>query len=75
MVTQSIRTKEDAHDYRYFPEPDLPPLKISNELITKIKKNIPELPYEIRNKLSSVHSLNDEQIDYLISNKDILSLN
>ena len=72
MRTYSIRTKEDAHDYRYFPEPDLPPLEISDELIEKIKVSIPKLPYEIRKDLIS-YKLNDEQIDFLVSNRDLLN--
>jgi aspartyl-tRNA(Asn)/glutamyl-tRNA(Gln) amidotransferase subunit B len=45
-VTQSLRSKEDAHDYRYFPEPDLPPLHVSNEWIEKMRGSLPELPDE-----------------------------
>jgi len=44
--TFPMRSKEEAHDYRYFPEPDLPPLVISDELIEKIKSSLPELPQE-----------------------------
>ena len=72
MVTQSIRTKEDAHDYRYFPEPDLPPLKISDELIEKIKNSIPELPHQVREHLSSSYKLTPEQINFLVGNRDAL---
>ena len=72
MVTQSIRTKEDAHDYRYFPEPDLPPLKISSSLIEKIKEQIPKLPHEIRKELLSSYNLNPDQIDFLVNNREIL---
>ena len=43
-ITKVMRTKEDAHDYRYFPDPDLYPLKISQEKIDKIKSTMPELP-------------------------------
>lgn len=43
-TTNSMRGKEDAHDYRYFPEPDLMPLEISQEWIDEVKKNMPELP-------------------------------
>jgi aspartyl-tRNA(Asn)/glutamyl-tRNA(Gln) amidotransferase subunit B len=44
--TLPMRSKEEAHDYRYFPEPDLPPLVISEEIINKIKMTLPELPQE-----------------------------
>lgn len=43
-TTQSMRSKEEAHDYRYFPEPDLVPVVVSEEWIEKIKKDMPELP-------------------------------
>jgi aspartyl-tRNA(Asn)/glutamyl-tRNA(Gln) amidotransferase subunit B len=43
-VTVSQRTKEQAHDYRYFPEPDLPPLHVSDEWVAEIRKRLPELP-------------------------------
>lgn len=43
-VTLSLRSKEEAHDYRYFPEPDLPPLQISEPLIEEIRSRLPELP-------------------------------
>ncbi len=43
-ITSSMRGKEDAHDYRYFPEPDLMPLEISKEWVEKIKNSMPELP-------------------------------
>jgi aspartyl-tRNA(Asn)/glutamyl-tRNA(Gln) amidotransferase subunit B len=45
-VTVSQRTKEDAHDYRYFPEPDVPPMEFSEELLESIRATIPELPGE-----------------------------
>lgn len=43
-VTKLMRTKEDALDYRYFPDPDLPPLVLSNDFLDEIKKSLPELP-------------------------------
>lgn len=49
-VTKSMRGKEDAHDYRYFPEPDLMPLEISREWVENIRKSMPELPAQKRLK-------------------------
>ena len=43
-VTRSMRSKEDAHDYRYFPEPDLMPLEIDDAWIERVKREMPELP-------------------------------
>jgi aspartyl-tRNA(Asn)/glutamyl-tRNA(Gln) amidotransferase subunit B len=48
--TRSMRTKEDAHDYRYFPDPDLLPLVVSEKMIDDIRKTMPELPQEKRSK-------------------------
>ena len=45
--TRAMRSKEDAHDYRYFPDPDLPPLAISTEWIAEVKATMPELPREM----------------------------
>ncbi|MBF6723719.1 Asp-tRNA(Asn)/Glu-tRNA(Gln) amidotransferase GatCAB subunit B, partial [Acinetobacter baumannii] len=42
--TRAMRTKEDAHDYRYFPDPDLPPLVIAPEWVERVKAGMPELP-------------------------------
>ncbi len=49
--TYSLRSKEEAHDYRYFPEPDLPPLIIKPDMIAEIKKAMPKLPHEVRAQL------------------------
>ena len=52
--TRSMRGKEDAHDYRYFPEPDLMPLKISREWVQEIKDKMPELPQAKRERYMSL---------------------
>ena len=52
--TRSMRGKEDAHDYRYFPEPDLMPLEISREWVENIRKNMPELPEAKRQRYMSL---------------------
>jgi aspartyl-tRNA(Asn)/glutamyl-tRNA(Gln) amidotransferase subunit B len=52
-----MRSKEDAHDYRYFPDPDLPPLAISAEWIEKIRAEQPELPRDMAQRFQSEHKL------------------
>jgi aspartyl-tRNA(Asn)/glutamyl-tRNA(Gln) amidotransferase subunit B len=56
-VTASQRTKERAHDYRYFPEPDLPPLAVSADVIEKVKSSMPELPAVRRERFESEYGL------------------
>ncbi|MBA3336150.1 MAG: Asp-tRNA(Asn)/Glu-tRNA(Gln) amidotransferase subunit GatB [Chloroflexia bacterium] len=53
------RTKEQAHDYRYFPEPDLPPLAFSGEMVTEVRSRIPELPAERKTRLRRDYGIND----------------
>ena len=52
--TRSMRSKEDAHDYRYFPDPDLLPLELKNDFIEKIKSEIPELPDEKKKRFIQI---------------------
>jgi len=66
-----IRTKEDAPDYRYFPDPDLPPVKITNKEIDEIKSQMPELPIAKTERFLMEYSLNSVDIDRLISDKKI----
>ena len=56
-VTRSMRSKEDAHDYRYFPDPDLLPLKLTQEYVDKIKANLPELPDQKKERFISEYGL------------------
>ena len=69
--TRSMRSKEDAHDYRYFPDPDLLPLNIDKELIENIKKNLPELPDQKKDRFIKDYSLNAYEANILISEKEI----
>lgn len=63
--TFSQRTKEDAHDYRYMPEPDVPPIVLTDEYIAEAKKLIPALPPQLRATLSTLH-LEPSQIDTIL---------
>src|SRR5436190_5366890 len=57
--TRLMRTKEDAHDYRYFPEPDLPPVRVSQDWIDKVRAQIPELPAAKRVRFQEQYGLSD----------------
>jgi len=69
--TRSMRSKEDAHDYRYFPDPDLLPLNLNKELIEKIKKNLPELPDQKKDRFIKDYSLTPYEANVLVSEKEI----
>jgi aspartyl-tRNA(Asn)/glutamyl-tRNA(Gln) amidotransferase subunit B len=55
--TRAMRSKEDAHDYRYFPDPDLPPLAIAAEWIERVRAEMPELPRDMARRLQSEYKL------------------
>ena len=57
--TVSMRSKEEAHDYRYFPEPDLPPVVVDVERLANIRARLPELPDETRRRFVDVYALSD----------------
>jgi len=65
--TRSMRSKEDAHDYRYFPDPDLLPLEVSNDFIDSIKKEIPELPDEKKKRFIEKFKLTPYEATILVS--------
>lgn len=76
--TVSQRSKEDAHDYRYFPDPDIPPIVLSDEYIADIEKNIPVMPQDWRKKLhdlgidhSQTETLLESQVEF---DTDFLSM-
>jgi len=68
--TRSMRSKEDAHDYRYFPDPDLLPLEIKNDFIEKIKSEIPELPDEKKKRFIDKFNLSSYEANILVSDKE-----
>ena len=69
--TRPMRSKEFAHDYRYFPEPDLPPLKVSRELVEEIRAAMPELPSARRARYLRDFGLSRYETDVLTNEKDV----
>jgi aspartyl-tRNA(Asn)/glutamyl-tRNA(Gln) amidotransferase subunit B len=69
-ITFSQRTKEDAHDYRYFPEPDLPPMRFDELTIKNLQLIIPELPEQKRKRFKTEYALPSDFIDILVSDKN-----
>ena len=70
-ATRSMRSKEEAHDYRYFPDPDLLPLKLEKSLVDKLKKELPELPDEKKERFIKEHNLSPYEANILVSEKGI----
>lgn len=69
--TDSMRSKEEAHDYRYFPEPDLLPVMPSEELVDEIKRTIPEMPKQCRERFVNVYGLSDYDAAVLTKEKGL----
>jgi len=67
--TRSMRSKEEANDYRYFPDPDLLPVEISDELMAQIKQELPELPQEKKARFITEFGLSEYDADVLTSQK------
>src|SRR5438034_3341226 len=67
--TVSMRSKEEAHDYRYFPEPDLPPLVVDAARVAAIRNAMPELPADRRRRLAAQHGLSSRDILQLMGAK------
>jgi len=65
--TRSMRAKEDAHDYRYFPDPDLLPLEVTDDFVEKIKSEIPELPDEKKKRFIEKFKLSSYEATILVS--------
>jgi len=70
-ITFSQRKKEESHDYRYFPEPDLLPLEISDEFLEEVKAEIPELPLQRKQRFKKEYFLPDKEINLYTSQKEL----
>jgi aspartyl-tRNA(Asn)/glutamyl-tRNA(Gln) amidotransferase subunit B len=68
-VTVGMRAKEEEHDYRYFPDPDLVPVVVDKAWIEKIRKTIPELPDQKRKRFAEQYGLPEKDIDVLVSDR------
>ena len=71
IETRSMRSKEDAHDYRYFPDPDLLPLVLEQSFVDKIKNSLPELPDEKKIRLMNDFDLSSYDASIVVSDQDI----
>ena len=69
--TRSMRSKEEAHDYRYFPDPDLLPLSFSENIIEEIKSELPELPDDKKERFQKEYSLSPYDSNILVSEIEI----
>jgi len=70
--TRSMRSKEDAQDYRYFPDPDLPPLVIAEDWIARVKSAMPELPEALKHRLMQDHGLTEYDATLLTANRALV---
>ncbi len=70
-VTRSMRSKEEAHDYRYFPDPDLLPLELSEEFVERIRADLPELPDDKKARFVSEYGLSDYDAGVLVADRAI----
>ena len=67
--TRSMRSKEMAHDYRYFPEPDLPPLIVSEDYVNRVREALPELPESLFRKYTTVYGLPEYDAYWITDDK------
>lgn len=70
-ITFSQREKEQAHDYRYFPEPDLTPMYFDDKFILEIQKTMPELPEQKRERFKKEYGLDDVSVGFFVVNKNL----
>lgn len=71
QCTRVMRSKEDAHDYRYFPEPDLQPLKVTSEFVEKVRREMPELPDAMRDRFISQYGLSFSDASQLVGDQNL----
>lgn len=69
--TKALRSKEEAHDYRYFPEPDIPPVLFTDEELNEIKASMPEMPQKRFERYTSEYGLPSDDASLIIANKDL----
>ncbi|HEX3184718.1 MAG TPA: Asp-tRNA(Asn)/Glu-tRNA(Gln) amidotransferase subunit GatB [Pyrinomonadaceae bacterium] len=69
LETRVMRSKEEAHDYRYFPEPDLPPLIVSDEFIQQVRNSMPELPEVRRQRFADQYGLSFSEASQLVADR------
>ena len=69
--TESMRGKEEAHDYRYFPDPDLVPIRVEEAMIAQLRENLPELPDARKARFMQEYELNDYDAELLTSSRDL----
>src|SRR5690606_1703039 len=70
-VTRSMRSKEEAQDYRYFPEPDLPPLRVDEALVARVRESLPELPREKQARFVREYQLSAYDASVLVADKAV----
>ncbi|NLK37576.1 MAG: Asp-tRNA(Asn)/Glu-tRNA(Gln) amidotransferase subunit GatB [Epulopiscium sp.] len=73
-ASYAMRSKENAHDYRYFPEPDLVPIEISEEWIERVKNSLPELPEAKKARYIAEFGLPEYDVDIITSSKDLVKI-
>ena len=71
LETRVMRSKEEAHDYRYFPEPDLPPVIVSQEFVDEVRRAMPELPEARRKRFSEQYGLSYADASQLVSERSL----
>ena len=69
--TYSMRSKEEAHDYRYFPDPDLPVVRISSDFVEQIRSQLPELPYAKKQRFMESFGLSTYDAEVLVADKQV----